>query len=37
MNGSFNKKRSIKQIVEMNIDYQENRERMEINIIGGQK
>ena len=37
MNGSFNKKGSIKHIVEVNFYYQENRKRMEINVIGGQK
>jgi len=37
MNGSFNKKRPIKHIVEVNIYYQRYRERTEIDIIGEQK
>ena len=36
MNGS-NKKEPIKHIVKVDIYYQGNRERMEINVIGGQK
>ena len=34
VDGSFNKKRPIEHMVEVNIYYQEYRERMEINIIG---
>jgi len=34
---SFNKERPIKYMVEVNIYYQEHRERTEINVIGGQK
>ena len=37
MDGSFNKERSIKYIMEVNIYYQEYKERMEINVIEGQK
>ena len=37
MNGSFNKEGSIEYIVEVNIYYQGHRERMEINVISGQK
>jgi len=33
----FNKKRPIEYIVEINIYYQGHRERIEINVIGGQK
>jgi len=33
----FNKKRLIKHIVELDIYYQRQRERIEINVIGGQK
>ena len=36
MNGSF-KKEPIEHTVEINIYYQEHRERMEINVIGDQK
>ena len=35
--GMFNKKGPIKHTVEVNIYYQEYRERIEINVIGGQK
>jgi len=37
MDGLLNKERPIKYIVEVNIYYQEHRERIEINVIGGQK
>jgi len=37
VNSFFNRKRSIKHTVEVNIYYQEYRERTEIDIIGGQK
>ena len=37
VDGSLNKERPIKYMVEMNIYYQEHRERMKINIIEGQK
>jgi len=37
MDGSFNKKGLIKHTVEVNIYYQKYRERMEINMIKGQK
>ena len=37
VDGSFNKKGPIKYIVEVNIYYQEHKERMEIDIIGEQK
>ena len=37
MDGMFNKKRLIKNTVEVNIYYQEYRERTEINVIGEQK
>ena len=37
MDGSFNKKGLIKYIVEVNIYYQGHRERMEIDVIRGQK
>jgi len=33
----FNKKKPIKHTVEVNIYYQRYREKMEINVIGGQK
>ena len=33
----FNKERSIKHMVEVNIYYQEYRKRIEIDVIGGQK
>jgi len=35
--GIFNKKKLIENMVEVNIYYQEHRERMEINVIGEQK
>ena len=35
VNGSFNKKRLIENIVEVNIYHQRHRERTEINVIGG--
>ena len=35
MDSSFNKERSIEHIVEVNIYYQEYRERMEIDVIRG--
>jgi len=35
INGSFNKERPIKYMVEVNIYYQGHRKRMEIDIIGG--
>jgi len=35
MDGSLNKKGPIKHIVEVNIHYQEHRERTEIDVIGG--
>ena len=35
--GSFNKKVPIEYTVEVNIYYQEHRERIEINVIGRQK
>jgi len=35
VNGSFNKKRSIEHTVEVNIYYQEHRERTEIDVISG--
>ena len=34
---SLNKERPIEYTMEVNIYYQEHRERMEINVIGGQK
>jgi len=34
MDGTFNKERPIENTVEVNIYYQEHRERMEIDIIG---
>jgi len=34
MDSFFNKERPIKHIVEVNIYYQEHRERMEIDVIG---
>ena len=37
VNDFFNKERSIKHMVEMNIYYQEYRKRIEIDVIGGQK
>jgi len=37
IDGSFNKKESIKHTVEINIYYQGYKKRIEINIIGGQK
>jgi len=37
VDGSLNKERLIKHMVEVNIYYQGHRERTEINIIGGQK
>ena len=37
MNGTFNKKGPIEHTVEVNIYYQGHRERMEIDVIGGQK
>ena len=37
MNGSFNKKGLIEYMVEVNIYYQRHRERMEIDMIRGQK
>ena len=37
VNGSFNKEGPIENTVEVNIYYQEHRERTEINVIGGQK
>ena len=37
IDGSFNKERPIENIVEVNIYYQGHRERMEIDVISGQK
>ena len=37
IDGSFNKERLIENIVEVNIYYQGHRERMEIDVISGQK
>jgi len=37
MDRTFNKKRLIEHMVEVNIYYQEYRERMEINVIREQK
>ena len=37
VDGSLNKERSIEYTVEVNIYYQEHRERTEIDVIGGQK
>jgi len=37
MDGFFNKERLIKHMVEVNIYYQEHRERMKIDVISGQK
>ena len=37
VDGSFNKEGPIENTVEVNIYYQEHRERTEINVIGGQK
>jgi len=37
VDGSFNKKGPIEYMVEVNIYYQGHKERMEIDIIGGQK
>ena len=37
VDGSLNKKGPIENMVEINIYYQGHRERMEINVIGGQK
>ena len=36
VDGSFNKKRLIENIVEVNIYHQRHRERTEINVIGGE-
>jgi len=36
VDSSLNKERPIKHMVEVNIYYQEHRERMEIDVIGGQ-
>ena len=36
VDGSLDKERPIKHIVEVNIYYQEHRERMEIDVIGEQ-
>ena len=35
MDGSFNKEGPIENMVEINIYYQEHKERMEIDVIGG--
>jgi len=35
MDGSFNKERLIEDMVEVNIYYQEHKERIEIDVIGG--
>jgi len=35
VNGFFNKERPIEYTVDVNIYYQRDRERMEINVIGG--
>ena len=37
IDGSFNREGSIENMVEVNIYYQGHRERMEIDVIGGQK
>ena len=37
VDSSFNKERPIEHMVEVNIYYQEYRERMEIDVIGRQK
>jgi len=37
VNETFNKKKPIEHTVEVNIYYQEHKERMEIDVIGGQK
>jgi len=37
VDSSFNKEGPIKHMVEVNIYYQEHRERMKIDVIGGQK
>ena len=37
VDGSLNKERPIEHTVEVNIYYQKHRERMEIDVIGGQK
>ena len=37
VDGFFNKKEPIEYIVEFNIYYQRHKERMEINVIRGQK
>ena len=37
MNSSFNKEDPIEHMVEVNIYYQEHRERTEIDVIRGQK
>jgi len=37
VDGSFNKEGPIKNTMEVNIHYQGHRERMEIDVIGGQK
>ena len=37
VNETFNKKRLIKNTVEINIYYKRHRERIEIDVIGGQK
>ena len=37
MDGIFNKEELIEYTVEVNISYQEHRERIEIDVIGGQK
>jgi len=37
MNGTFNKEEKIEKIVEVNIHYQGNRERTEIDVIGRQR
>ena len=37
IDGSFNREGPIENMVEVNIYYQEHRERMEIDVIGGQK
>jgi len=37
IDGSFNKERPIENMVEVNIYYQEHKERIEIDVIGGQK
>ena len=37
MNGLLNKEGPIENTMEVNIYYQEHRERTEINVIGGQK